>query len=241
MTAVCTNRDCQAFALAHADDVLVLAQQLGSYLSFAPEVELDMAVGNISLDLLGQARVLYSHFGNAEGKGRTEDDLAMFRDPEEFQNARLVEEPHGDFGGLIARQFLFDAYQVELYLGIAAHGCSEMAAIAEKGLREARYHLDFSQSWVLRLGDGTVESHSRMQSGFEQMWAKVGGLFADPCRYGSPDDWRAVVEATIDVATLEMPTLQPPAGSRRGMHSTDFDGLIGELQLLQRANPGLSW
>jgi ring-1,2-phenylacetyl-CoA epoxidase subunit PaaC len=241
MASVCTDAACQAFSLAHADDTLILAQQLGSYLSFSPEVELDMAVGNISLDLLGQARVLYTHFGDAEGSGRSEDDLAMFRNASEFQNLPLVEAPHIDFGGLIARQLLFDAYQVELYGALVGRGCSEMDAIAEKGLREARYHLDFSQGWVLRLGDGTVESHARMQSAIDRLWATTAGLFEGPTAFGSLEKWRSVVVATLDVATLNVPSSVVNEKDGRGMHSESFEGFIAELQQLQRANPGLSW
>jgi len=160
--------------VAHADDNLVLAQRLGEWISKAPELEEDIALGNIALDHLGVARALYTRAGEIEGKGRTEDDYAMRRAEREFLNVLLVEQPNGDFAHTMVRALFFDAYQVELWEGLSGSDDEMLAGIAARAGKEARYHLRHSSAWVVRLGDGTEESHRRSQSAVDALWRYTG-------------------------------------------------------------------
>ena len=172
------NASLVTYLLRLADDNMVIAQRLGELVSWMPELEEDIAVANLSLDHLGQARSLYRYAGEVEGAGRDEDALAMLRDEREFLNAVLVEQPNGDFGQTMARQLFLDAYQVPLYRELSDSSDDQLAAIAAKAEKEARYHLRHSSTWVVRLGDGTVESHRRMQAGIDANWPFAGDLFA---------------------------------------------------------------
>lgn len=227
-------------ALALGDDALVLAQRMGEWVASAPELEEDVALVNIGLDLLGQARALLTYAGSADG--RSEDDLAYLRDPHELRNVRLVElSDHGDFGRCIARLLVFSAYQAELYARLAHADDKTLAAVAAKAVKEVAYHRDHATQWVLRLGDGTDESHRRMQAGLDWAWPYVAELFE-----GEAADLRdaalAYVEDVIERATLTVPLVEPDAGGgRRGEHTPALTELLAELQVLGRAMPGVTW
>ncbi|HYJ24052.1 MAG TPA: 1,2-phenylacetyl-CoA epoxidase subunit PaaC [Acidimicrobiia bacterium] len=227
--------------VAHADDNLVLAQRLGDWISRAPELEEDIALGNIALDHLGVARALYSHAGHLEGKGRTEDDFAMQRPEREFLNALLVEQPNGDFAHTMVRGLLFDAYQVELWTDLSGADDSTLAGIAGLALKEARYHLLHTSSWVIRLGDGTEESHRRAQAAVDALWRYTAELF-EGAASEYHDIWRKVVGEVLDEARLQIPDdPYQRSGGRRGFHSEHLGPLLAEMQWMQRSHPGLEW
>lgn len=223
--------------ISHADDNLVLAQRLGEWISNAPDLEIDIALGNIALDHLGVARALYTHAGEIEGRGRTEDDFAMRRTEREFLNALLVEQPNGDFARTVVRQFFFDTYQIRLWADLARSEDSAVAGIAARAAKEAAYHHEFSSSWVIRLGDGTDESHRRVQSGIDDLWRFTAELTA------SYDfDWRRDVEDVIVEAGLVVP--DDPfqrSGGREGYHTEHLGFLLAEMQWMDRAYPGMEW
>jgi len=230
-----------AALVAHADDNLVLAQRLGEWISRAPELEEDIALGNIALDHLGVARALYTHAGQLEGKGRTEDDFAMRRPEREFINVLLVEQPNGDFAHTMVRGLLFDAYQVELWAGLSGAEDSTLAGIAGRALKEARYHLLHTSSWVVRLGDGTKESHKRAQAAVDALWRYTAELF-EGAASEYQDIWRKVVGETLDEARLQIPDdPYQRSGGRRGFHSEHLGALLAEMQWMQRSHPGLEW
>jgi ring-1,2-phenylacetyl-CoA epoxidase subunit PaaC len=243
------------YVLRHADDNLVLAQRLGEWISHAPELESDIALGNIGLDHLGQARTLLTHAGRIEGAGRDEDTLAMFRTERRFTNLLLVEQPNGDFGATMARALFFDAYQAGLWEALTLSGDETMAAIAAKALKETRYHLRHSSTWVVRLGDGTEESHRRMQAGIDTMWRYTSEMFepdqVDLQAAGTglgvdPADLRAAWDERIDRVLAEATLGRPPddrqhGGGRHGFHTPHLGHLLAEMQWMQRAYPGLSW
>lgn len=235
-----SNEASFAELLAHADDNLIVAQRLSGWISWAPELEEDIALGNIALDHLGVARALYTHAGEVEGAGRSEDDLAYFRSEREFANCLLVEQPNGDFAHTMARQLFFDAYQLELWDWLARARDGVVAGIAAKALKEARYHFRHSSTWVIRLGDGTEESHGRMQRGLDHLWRFTGELFEDlpELRPG----WQARVGAVVSQATLTAPSDGfQRSGGRSGTHTEHLGHLLAEMQWLQRAMPGLRW
>lgn len=243
------------YALRLGDDALVLAQRLGEWSSRAPELEEDVALTNIGLDLLGQARALLSYAGEVSGAGRDEDDLAYLRDESEFRNCLLVEQPNGDFAVTIARQLLFSTYQYGLYSALSTSADPTLAAVAAKAVKEVAYHVDHAAGWTIRLGDGTEESHRRMAAALDRLWPYVPELFevddltrrlaaadvaADPgaLRPG----WDSTVDAVLAGATLARP--EPPAhpgGGRRGRHTEHFGYLLAELQYLHRIHPGARW
>jgi len=238
-----------------ADTNLVLAQRLGELIGHAPALEEDLGLGNIALDLLGQARMLLTHAGALEGQGRDEDMLAFLREQREFLNATLVEQPNGDFAQTIVRQFLFDAWQLETWARLAASSDPQLAAIAAKGVKEARYHLRFSSNWVVRLGDGTAESHARAQGALEALWPHTAELFdADDIdramrAAGVGVDLAAVrvawdrhVDETLAEATLARPADHPWRWyGKRGQHGEHLGRLLAEMQYMQRTWPGANW
>lgn len=249
MTTIATTATVE-FLVRLADDNLILAQRLGEYISRAPDLEEDLAVANVALDHIGVAQHLYTYAAEVEGRGRTEDDFAFLRTEREFTNALLLEQPHADFAELIARQFFFDAYQVELWTALAACGDERLAGIAAKALKEARYHLRHTSSWVIRLGDGTDESHRRMQKAIDTLWHFTGELFEpsdddagmgiDPAqlRVG----WDTTVEGVLAESTLRRPDDPYQAsGGRSGVHTEHLGHLLAEMQWLQRTFPGLEW
>ncbi|MBX9245228.1 phenylacetate-CoA oxygenase subunit PaaC [Actinotalea ferrariae] len=242
-----------SYLLGLGDDALVLAQRLGAWVTRAPQIEEDIALGNIALDLLGQARTLLTYAGEVEGTGRDEDALAFLRDERDFRNVWLVEIPNGDFAVTMARQLLFSAYQCELYAGLLASADATLAGLAAKAVKEVRYHRDHATQWVLRLGDGTPEAHVRMQAALERTWPYVDELFdhddaaaalpgvaVDPASLRPA--WSAYVEDVVGRATLAVP--QPTwrsRGGRVGLHSEHLGHLLPEMQHLHRAHPGATW
>lgn len=227
--------------LAHADDNMVIAQRLGEWISNAPELEIDIALGNHALDHLGVARALYTHAGVVEGKGRTEDDFAMFRDEREYTNILMVEQPNGDFSHTMMRQLFFDVYQIQLWEDLSASDDETLAGIAAKALKEAHYHFRFSSGWVMRLGDGTAESHNRTQAAAESLWKYKAELFeGDAIRYQAK--WNSTIAEVFGEATLGLPTdPYQRTGGRSGFHTEHLGHLLAEMQWMQRGYPGLEW
>jgi len=248
-----------ALALRQADSPLVLAQRLCEWIGKAPILEEDIAQANVGLDLVGQARLWYAYAGEIEVRmgrvARGEDDFAFRRDASAFRNVLLVEQPNGDFAHTIVRQFLFDAAQHLALDALARSRDARVAAIAAKAAKEVDYHVERSADWVVRLGDGTAESHERMQRALDALWPYTGELFVadatdlalaeagvgvDPRTLAAP--WRATVDAVLADATLV-----PPAdgyvqrGGRDGRHSEHLGHLLCELQFLQRAYPDARW
>jgi ring-1,2-phenylacetyl-CoA epoxidase subunit PaaC len=243
------------YALALGDDALVLAHRCGEWISNAPQLEEDVALANIGLDLLGQARTLLTYAGGVEGQGRTEDDLAYLREERAFTNVQLVELPNGDFAVTMARLLTFSTYQLALYEQLHAGSDEMLAAVAAKAVKEVAYHRDHATSWVLRLGDGTDLSHARMQAGLEHVWPYVEELFdaswidPDLLDLGVAVDvaqlrpaWEAYLRSVLAEATLTWPEGgQRPAGGRRGIHTESMGYLLAEMQHLHRSHPGARW
>lgn len=245
-----------AYLCRIGDDRLVLGHRLSEWAGHGPILEEDIALSNIALDLLGQAANFLRLAGQVEGQGRDEDALAFWREEREFQNTRLVELPIGDFGFTIARQFLFDAYSVHLLDQLQRSTHAELAALAARALKEDRYHLRHSAEWVVRLGDGTEESHSRIATGLEACWRFTGELFQPDAvdlalgTEGVAADLGAVRSAWGDTigevlrrATLEVPAGDgaPPPNVGRGSHTEHLGHLLAVMQSTARAHPGATW
>ncbi|MBA3742751.1 MAG: phenylacetate-CoA oxygenase subunit PaaC [Sporichthya sp.] len=242
-----------AYALALGDDALILGQRLIEWVTHAPELEEEVALANISLDLLGQARTLLTYAGSFDG--RDEDALAYRRAPEQFRCVHLVERPNGDFGATVARQLLFSAYQFELYDALTASADPTLAGLAGKAVKEVAYHRDHASLWTLRLGDGTKVSRGRMQDGLAAMWPYADELFApDPATAGlvglgaAVDPaalrpaWTRYVESVLAEATLTVPQMTPaPGGGRSGIHTPEFGALLEEMTSLHLEHPGAQW
>lgn len=248
--------DVAEYALGLGDDALVLAQRIGAWVSRAPELEEDVALANIGLDLLGHARSLLRHAGTADG--RTEDDLAYWRDEPEFRSCWLAEQPNGDFARTIARHLLVAAYQVELYGRLVASSEPTLAAVAGKAVREVDYHRDHAVQWTLRLAGGTEESRRRMVAGLAGVWPYLDELFRDTPVTGRLGDAASggaavppsslrepvlgVVREVLAEAGLDEPDLPPAAGGGRdGRHSEHLGFLLAEMQWLARRHPGATW
>ncbi|MER5892018.1 1,2-phenylacetyl-CoA epoxidase subunit PaaC [Streptomyces sp. NPDC001876] len=230
-------------ALALGDDALVLSHRLGEWAGHAPVLEEEVALANIALDLLGQARLLLSFVGD-------EDELAFLREERSFRNLQLVEQPNGDFAHTIARQLYFSVYQHLLYEQLAAGG-GEFADLAAKAVKEVAYHRDHAEQWVLRLGDGTAESHERMQRGLDTLWRYTGELFqpvegVDADWEALQNSWLTAVTSVVEKATLTLPS-GPRSGAwtagagRQGLHTEPFGRMLAEMQHLHRSHPGASW
>ena len=247
------SEDVAAFALRLGDDALILAQRLGHWISRAPELEEDVALGNIALDELGHARSFLSYAGGLDG--RSEDDLAYLRREHEFRSAALFEQPNGDFAVTIARQFVVSYYQFELYRRLTSSTDSTLAGIAAKAVKEVDYHRDHSAQWVLRLALGTDESRQRMIHAFKVIWPFVDELFRDdeltgrlseagaaPQPSSLREDFDRLTGEVLAEAELEVPNVQPtPGGGRRGLHSEHLGYILAEMQVLAREYPGASW
>jgi ring-1,2-phenylacetyl-CoA epoxidase subunit PaaC len=241
------------YALGLGDDALILGQRLAEWVTRAPQIEEDVALGNIALDLLGQARTLLTYAGEVENAGRDEDDLAYLRDDRDFRNAHLVEIPGGDFAVTMARLLAFSAYQYELYRALLDSGDATLAGLAGKAVKEVAYHRDHATQWVLRLGDGTATSHARMQAGLDRVWPYVDELFESDQVAAALGDvavdpatlrpaWESYVEQVIAQATLRRP--QPTwiaRGGRDGVHTEHLGHLLAEMQHLHRSHPGVTW
>jgi ring-1,2-phenylacetyl-CoA epoxidase subunit PaaC len=240
-----------AYTLGLGDDALILAHRVSEWVAHAPQIEEDVALANIALDLLGQARTLLTYAGEVEGAGRDEDDLAYLRDDRDFRNVQLVEIPNGDFAVTMARQLVFSAYQYELYTALETSKDTTLAGLAGKAVKEVSYHRDHATQWVLRLGDGTDVSHARMQAGLDQIWPYTEELFdpitplgpgvaADPATLRPA--WRQYATEVISEATCHVPEPRwRSRGGRDGLHTEHLGHLLAEMQHLHRSHPGATW
>ena len=243
------------YCLRRGDDNLILSHRLGEWCGHGPQLEEDIALTNIALDLIGQSRNYLTYAGEVEGKGRDEDQLAYHRNERQFVNVKLAEQPNGDYAHVIARCFLYDAYHLPLQEALAKSADAQLAAIAGKAVKEVTYHLRHSSEWLIRMGDGTEESHARAQLALEELWTYTGELFetdevdATLLQAGIAPDmttikalWDAKVNVVLQEATLGRPADSFMAtGGRQGKHSEYLGFMLAELQYLQRAYPGASW
>lgn len=237
------------------DNALILGHRLSEWSADAPALEEDIALTNVALDLIGHARLWLTAAGEAEGQGRSEDDLAYLRDVRDWRNLHLVELPNGDFARTMVRQFFFDSYHLLLLEGLACGRDAEIAGIAGKVVKEVRYHLRHSRNWVIRLGDGTEESHARMQQALDdcapcvpeffeadQIYLDLESLSIVPEIHLLKSEWERQVSGVLAEATLRMPEiLSAHSGGRQGLHSEYLGYILAEMQFLQRAYPGASW
>lgn len=238
------------YTLHLADSTLILAQRNGEWCGHGPVLEQDIAITNITLDLVGQARSLYQYAAKLKADGSTEDSLAYMRTEREFKNFLLTEQPNGDWAQTILRQFLFSNYQYYLYQYLQGYADSTISAIAEKSLKEVSYHLRWSSEWVIRLGDGTGESHRRMLKAIDELWRYTGELFI-PAPYekelGTDTaslkyEWSKKVKAVFDEAALPVPSnVFMQTGGKTGTHTEHLGYLLADLQYVQRAMPGCEW
>ncbi len=243
------------YVLQLGDNALILSYRLSEWCGHGPVLEQDIALTNIALDLLGQARLLLTYAGELEGQGRTEDDLAGFRDAHQFRNVLLVEQPNGDWAHTIVRQFFFDVYHYYHYQALLQSCDERLAAIAQKALKEVTYHLRYSSEWTIRLGDGTEESHRRMQEAVDDLWMYTGELTTSndverqAAETGVGSDleqirplWEAKVQEVLQEATLRLPTNNwMQSGGKDGRHTEHLGYILAEMQFMQRAYPGLQW
>ncbi|MGH8807541.1 MAG: 1,2-phenylacetyl-CoA epoxidase subunit PaaC [Noviherbaspirillum sp.] len=244
------------YLLRLADNALVLSQRLSEWCGKGPALEEDMALTNVALDLIGQARFWFSYAGEIEGKGRDEDQLAFLRDAHQFRNLLLVEQPNGSYADTLARQFYFDAWHGLLLEKLVDSSDARIAGIAEKSLKEVCYHLRRSADLVVRLGDGTEQSRSLMQAALNDLWMYTGEMFQpdavdlamaaqgiapDPASLREP--WINHVLEVFQEATLVAPPLNAwmQKGGKQGVHSENLGYLLAEMQFLQRAYPGAKW
>ncbi|CAK7257866.1 MULTISPECIES: 1,2-phenylacetyl-CoA epoxidase subunit PaaC [unclassified Shinella] len=243
------------FLLRIGDNTLILGHRVSEWCGHSPALEEDIALANTALDLIGQTQLWLGLAGEVEGKGRSADDLAYLRDGYEFRNILLVERPNGDFGKTLMRQFLFDAWHYLLLKALKGSSDTRIAEIAEKAFKEVSYHLDRSRDLVIRLGDGTAESHRRMQEALGELWPFTGEMFmsdaldAELVEVGivpAPESLKAGWDEII-AETLAEGTLKKPAdgymhkGGRRGVHTEHLGFILSEMQFLQRAYPGATW
>ena len=243
------------FLLRHGDDRLVLGHRLAEWCGHGPVLEEDIALANIALDFTGQANMLLGLAGRLEGKGRDQDALAYFRDEREFRNLQLVELPKGDFGFTIVRQFLFDAYDTLFLEGLQRSAHADVAGIAAKAYKEARYHLRHSAEWVTMLGDGTAESHDRAQAALDELWRFTREMFVGdetdralvaaglvPDVSALEPRWRERVTQVVSNATLTVPADGFMArGGRQGRHTEHLGIMLAEMQIVARSHPGATW
>ena len=243
-----------AYCLMLGDDALIYSHRLQEWTTRAPELEEETALANIALDLLGQARMLLARAGRADGSGRDEDQLAFFRDEGEFLNVALVERLDADFAELTGRLLVFSAWRLALFSALRTSRDPVLAAIAAKGVKELTYHRDYAAQWVVRLGDGTAESHGRMQAGLAVVWPLVDELFAghpiERALTGVAADggalraeFDAVLDTVLAAATLDRPDVVALAGvaGRDGVHTEALSYVLAEMQSVARAHPGATW
>jgi ring-1,2-phenylacetyl-CoA epoxidase subunit PaaC len=243
------------YLLRLGDNALILGHRLSEWCGHSPALEEDLALSNVALDLIGQTQLWLSLAGEVEGKGRDADKLAYLRDARDFRNVLLVEQPNTDFAVTMARQFYFDAWHYLLLRELTSSKDPRIAEIAAKGLKEVTYHLERSRDWILRLGDGTEESHRRMQTAMDDLWMYTGELFESdeidqamaqeglgPDLAPLHEPWLGLIRATAEEATLTLP--QPgwaQKGGKRGIHSEHLGFILADLQFLQRAYPNATW
>lgn len=243
------------YLLRLGDDRLVLGHRLSEWCGHAPILEEDIALANIALDLIGQANLLLTMAGKAEGAGRDADALAYLRDSLDFRNAQIVELPNGDFAVTIARQFLFSVYAMLQAEGLRTSADKELAGIAEKMYKESRYHVRHSGEWMLKLGDGTDESHQRLQTAVNELWRYTGELFlTDDVEQrlakqklaiqstSLEPPWRHQVKDVFERSGIKEPeTKWMQRGGRSGQHTEHLGHMLAEMQVLQRQHPGAEW
>jgi ring-1,2-phenylacetyl-CoA epoxidase subunit PaaC len=243
------------YVLRLGDLSLVLGQRLGEWVGHSPALEEDLGLANIALDLIGQARLLLTYAGEIEGRGRGEDEIAFLREHGEYLNAILAEQPNGDFGQTIVRQVLIDAFQLELYQRMTASTDERLAAIAAKSVKEVLYHLRYSRGWLVRLGDGTAESHARVQTALHAFWPYTVELFAEdeldcimadqsvaPRLSDVQVAWNRRIDEILAEATLQRPADRPHSWhGKRGQHSEHLGYILAEMQHLPRSFPGARW
>jgi ring-1,2-phenylacetyl-CoA epoxidase subunit PaaC len=243
------------YTLRIADDCLVLSHRLAQWSSWAPTLEDDVALTNIALDLLGQARGMYARTAELDGTGRSEDDYAFMRDEREFVNCQLVEQENRDFATTIVRQLLCSTYHLAQWQRLTTSSDEQVAAVAAKAVKETEYHRDHATDWTLRLGDGTDESHRRMESALAALWpftaelfegdavtreAAVLGVGPDPAELRTA--WDAYIARVLGDATLVAPDVTwKPTGGRQGLHTEAFGYMLAEMQHLHRSFPGVTW
>lgn len=238
------------YILHLADNALILGQRNAEWCGHGPVLEQDIAISNISLDLIGQARSFYQYAAELQGNGATEDSLAYLRNERQFRNCLLVEQPKGDWATTTLRQFLFSTYQQLLFEQLISHPDERLAAIAEKSLKEVTYHVRWSSEWVIRLGDGTAESHRRLQQAIQDLWHFTGEFFT-PTDYemeagvqvsSLQASWEERVRSTFAEASVEFPAnVFARTGGKTGMHSEHLGFILAEMQYLQRSYPGCEW
>ena len=243
------------FLLRIGDNTLILGHRVSEWCGHAPALEEDIAHANTALDLIGQTRLWLGLAGEVEGKGRSADDLAYLRDGYDLRNILLVERPNGDFGKTLMRQFLFDAWHYLLLKALKGSSDTRIAEIAEKAFKEVCYHLDRSRDLVIRLGDGTAESHRRMQAALDDLWPFTGEMFISdaldaelveagviPAPESLKVGWNEIVAEALAEATLKTPADgYMHKGGRRGVHTEHLGFILTEMQFLQRAYPGATW
>ncbi len=243
------------YVLRRADDALVLGHRLSEWVGHGPILEEEMALGNIGLDLIGQARSLYTFVAELKADGNDEDDYAYLRDAPQYRNLLLAEHPNGDFGQTMVRQLLYSAFADPYWRAMMSSGDGTLAAIAAKSEKESAYHLRHAAEWVIRLGDGTEESHARAQEAVDQLWSYTGEMFecdaaerslvaagvaADPATLR--ETWDNTVDSVLSRATLTRPAKQwMQSGGRSGRHSEHLGLLLSVMQHLQRTYPGSTW
>lgn len=243
------------YTIRRADDGLILGHRLSEWCGYGPILEEDIALTNLALDLIGQATSFYQYAGKIEGKGRTEDDLAFLRIEREYKNVLLVEQTNGDFGKTIVRQFFFDHFQRLLFERLVESKDEQISAIADKSLKEIKYHLRHSSEWVIRLGDGTEESHQRVQESVNDLFRFTSELFyqdevdqvliKEGVAFDTSDfrdEYDNNIKAVLNEATLKLPEEKwQLSGGRKGVHSEHLGFLLAELQYMQRTYPGMEW
>lgn len=243
------------FLLQMGDNCLILSHRNSQWCGHGPALEEDIAISNISLDLIGQTQLWLGLAGEIEGAGRSADDLAYLRDAFDFRNVLLVERPNDDFGLTLMRQFLFDAWHLPMLRGLMESTDKRIAEIAEKSVKEVAYHLERSSDLIIRLGDGSAESHRRMQTSLDELWSYTGEMleFDDldqslisegvvPKADAIADAWNTHISQALKLATLKMPENDfVRRGGKNGMHSEHLGFVLAEMQFLQRAYPGATW
>ena len=249
------NTNLYNYLLGIADNSLILGQRLGELCGHGPSLETDIALTNISLDLFGQVRSYYQYAAKIVGENRDEDTIAMMRPEREYVSVLLVEQPNTDFGYVIARQFLFDVYHYMFLTELQSSKDETLAAIAKKSIKEVSYHVRFSSDWIKRLGDGTEESHTRIQNAINDLWTYTDELFhqteADKEMINEgvgvdtsklKEQYYKHVSEVLNEATLVVPDLKYfQKGGKQGVHTEHMGYILAELQYMQRAYPNMSW
>jgi len=256
MTDLSSKQALASYAAQIGDNGLIIGHRMSEWCFRAPSIEMEMALMNCALDLIGQARELYSYAATTEGNGKTEDDFAYLRDEQDFRNALLTEMPNGDWGDTIVRLFFMSAYNMLFYTALAKSTDAELAAIGAKSVKEVTYHLRFSSEWLIRLGDGTEESHRRVQKSVDDLWMFTGELFTMSAAETAlladgilvdvsalKKDWDQTVRRVLEQATLTIPenNWAQSGGKTAGRHTEHMGYILADMQFMQRRYPGCEW